>query len=104
MELIMLIFAEMTPQEVIQHLVKAREEKGYSQEDIAKQLGISQVQYSKYERRVSDMALSKFLELLRILEVDISTFSDNVQNSKEEMMNFIEKQERSLKNLKEKLQ
>jgi transcriptional regulator with XRE-family HTH domain len=103
MELTLILVATMTPQEIMQHIVAARKEKGYSQDDIAKKLGISQVQFSKYESGISDIQLSKFLELLKILDLDIADFSDSVNNSKEELLNFIDKQEKSLKQLKGKL-
>jgi transcriptional regulator with XRE-family HTH domain len=103
MVLTLILVANMKPQEIMQRIIAAREAKGYSQSDIAKQLNISQVQFSKYERGISDIQLSKFLELLKILELDIADFSDGTNNSKEELSNFIEKQERSLKQLKDKL-
>lgn len=103
MELTLILFATMSTEEIMQRLIEARKKKNLTQTDIANELNISQVQYGKYENGVSDLSLSKFLELLKILDVDIADFSDTVNQSKEELLTFIEKQERALKLLKEKI-
>ncbi len=93
----------MTAQEIVDKLVQARKELGMSQAEVATQLGITQVQYSKYENCKSDLSLTKFLELLRILQVDIADFSDSKHKTREEISAFITAQEADLQKLKDKL-
>ncbi len=103
MELFLIMCATMTPQEIVDKLVKARKQLGMSQAEVAVQLGITQVQYSKYENCKSDLSLTKFLDLLRILQIDIADFSDSKNKTKEEILAFIAQQEADLKRLKDKL-
>lgn len=53
---------------------EARESKGLFQDDIAKRLGISQVQYSHYERGARNMDLSVALNICLILGLDFNDF------------------------------
>lgn len=103
MELFLLMCATMKVRDIMGRLIAARKHLGLSQTDVATQLNITQVQYSKYESGKSDLSLTKFLELLRILEIDISSFSDEINKSKEELLQFIEKQEGDLRALKKKI-
>ncbi len=59
---------------------KVRELKGYSQEYISTQMGITQNSYSKIERGETNLSVNKLIEICRILNIDIST-----------LMNFDEK-------------
>jgi transcriptional regulator with XRE-family HTH domain len=93
----------MTSQEIVTILVTTRKKKGFTQTDMAEKLNITQVQYSNYESGKSDLSLSKFLELLKILDINIADFSDEENKSKEEVLTFIEKQEQILKKLKDKI-
>lgn len=103
MEIFLLMCATMKSRDIMARLIAARKHLGLSQTEVAVQLNITQVQYSKYESGKSDLSLSKFLELLRILEIDISSFSDEINKSKEELLQFIEKQEADLRALKKKI-
>lgn len=51
-----------------------RQVRGYSQESIANDLGISQVAYSKIERNETDVTFSRLEQIAKILNVEMSTF------------------------------
>jgi transcriptional regulator with XRE-family HTH domain len=51
---------------------KIRIEKGYSQEYMAEMLDISQNAYHKLERGHTRINLQKFLEIARILEIEVT--------------------------------
>lgn len=53
---------------------EAREKKGLYQDDMAKKLGISQVQYSHYERGARNIDLSVALNICLILGLDFNEF------------------------------
>jgi transcriptional regulator with XRE-family HTH domain len=59
---------------------KVRELKGYSQEYISTQMGITQNSYSKIKRGETNLSVNKLIEICRILNIDMST-----------LMNFDEK-------------
>jgi transcriptional regulator with XRE-family HTH domain len=103
MELLILIMSNMTHEEIICRLIAVRKKKGFTQTEMSEKLDISQVQYSNYESGKSDLALKKFLELLKILEIDIADFSDEKNTSKDELLSFIEKQKQVLRNLEDKI-
>ncbi|MCK6649034.1 MAG: helix-turn-helix transcriptional regulator [Bacteroidia bacterium] len=52
---------------------KVRELKGYSQEYISTQLGITQNSYSKIERGETKLNVNKLMDICKILEIDINT-------------------------------
>ena len=53
---------------------KLRENKDYSQENMAGELGISTSAYSKIERGITDPSIGRIAEIAKILEVDITYF------------------------------
>ena len=84
-------------------VVSVRKERGYTQAEMAEKLNITQVQYGRYESGKSDLSLTKFIELLKILDINIADFSDEENKSKEEVLTFIEKQRQVLKKLEDKI-
>lgn len=63
-------------------LIQARLEKGYSQSDVAKQLGCSKQAVSNWETGYSTPPLVTALKIARILEKDVEfLFSSYVQDS-----------------------
>ncbi|HKC69149.1 MAG TPA: helix-turn-helix transcriptional regulator [Bacteroidia bacterium] len=62
-------------------LKKIRELKGYTQEDIAEKLGITQSAYSKIELKNADLTIKKLEEIATILGVqlhDVIGFHENL--------------------------
>ena len=55
-------------------LKKLREQKRYSQQDIADMIGVSQRTYSNIESDKSDISIDKLAELSKILEFDLIDF------------------------------
>jgi transcriptional regulator with XRE-family HTH domain len=55
----------------IQEIRKAR---GYSQESVAKNLGISSTAYAKIERDESDISVSRLEDIAKVLKVNVWTF------------------------------
>lgn len=55
-------------------LLKARQEKGLTQSQMAKVLDITQALYSQYEKDLIDIPLSKLYKISQILEKPISYF------------------------------
>lgn len=53
---------------------KLREQKDYSQQNMAEELKISVSAYSKIERGVTDPAIGRLAEIAKILEVDVTYF------------------------------
>ena len=53
---------------------KLREQKDYSQQNMADELKLSLSAYSKIERGVTDPAIGRLVEIAKILEVDITYF------------------------------
>ena len=103
MELLITIVIIMNTKDIVKRLVSVRKEKGYTQAEMAEKLNITQVQYGRYESGKSDLSLTKFIELLRILDINIADFSDEENKSKEEVLTFIEKQRQVLKKLEDKI-
>lgn len=52
---------------------KVREIKGYSQEYISTQMGITQNSYSKIERGETNLSVNKLIEICKILDIEMST-------------------------------
>ncbi len=67
---------------------KKREEKGYSQDYMAIQLGISQKTYGRLENGQTKLGLERLAEIAKILEVDplelISFDEKNIFNNKDQ--------------------
>jgi len=57
-------------QELSTFLKQARRAKGFSQDQVAKYLGVTQSQYSKIEMEPCKSRLDYFLFLVRLLEVN----------------------------------
>lgn len=51
---------------------KARQDKGYSQDYVSSQLGITLSAFSKIERGLTDPSLSRMKQIAEVLEVDLS--------------------------------
>lgn len=66
-----------------------REEKGLSQETLAKDLGISFQQVQKYERGFNRVGASRLLQIANILEVPIEYFFDGLQAKNKEYQSDI---------------
>ncbi len=103
MELLITVVMIMNTQDIVKRLVSVRKERGYTQAEMAEKLNITQVQYGRYESGKSDLSLTKFIELLKILDINIADFSDEENKSKEEVLAFIEKQKQNLKKLEDKI-
>jgi transcriptional regulator with XRE-family HTH domain len=58
--------------DIRERIKKIRVEKGYSQEYMADRLNISQNAYHKLERGHTRIHLQKFIEISKILEIEIS--------------------------------
>jgi len=61
-------------QSIGQHIRKIRQSKDLSQENMADELGISKGAYSKMERGITDIPLSRLLSIAKVLEVEVSEF------------------------------
>lgn len=55
---------------IAQKIRKVREHKNFSQEYLAKKIGISQNAYSKIELGYSKITLDRFMHIATLLEVD----------------------------------
>ncbi len=60
---------------------KARINKGFSQEDIAAKLNVSQSAYAKIENGITKLDIERLLDIVKILEMDIQDLL-NVEESK----------------------
>ncbi len=64
--------SEQLVNDIRKRIKKIRVEKGYSQEYMADMLSISQNAYHKLERGRTRINLKKFIEIAKILEIEIS--------------------------------
>ena len=55
-----------------------RDIKGYSQEDMAREMNITASAYSKLERDETEMTLNRLVEIAKILGVDTQTISKKI--------------------------
>ena len=58
-------------------LREKRREKGYSQEEIAKRLNISQSNYSKYEAGTLEMSITNAIKLAELYNIDVLELFSN---------------------------
>jgi len=80
---------------LLENIKKIRESKGYSQEYMAKKLGIATVNYGKIERGITHMTIEKLRSISDILEKNITYMLENSINSSEEStgsMKLLERQ------------
>lgn len=68
-------------QRVATKIRKVREYKNYSQEYIAKKIGISQNAYSKIELGYSKISLDRFFHLANLLDVEIGELLGSKSNA-----------------------
>lgn len=61
-------------------LVKAREDAGYSQAQLAARLKKPQSYVSKYERGERRLDVIEFLEIAEILKIDVESFIQKLKN------------------------
>jgi len=66
---------------------ETRESKGYSQQYMADQLGISQMAYSKIERNKTQLNWDKLNKLAQILSINIWDLIDDNKNIDENNLN-----------------
>lgn len=59
---------------LLENIKKIRDAKGYSQEYVAKKLGIATVNYGKIERGITHMTIERLRSICEILDVDIFKF------------------------------
>lgn len=71
---ILIIFFIMEAEEIIRGLKRLRDAKNISQREVAGQLDISVGQYGHYETGHSQMTLTTFLKILKILDIDVKDF------------------------------
>ena len=59
-------------------LMKLRKERGWSQEDLSNQIGVSRQTISKWESSQTTPELNKLMELSKIFEISIDELVDNI--------------------------
>ncbi len=112
-------------EKVLEKLKEARKEKGFSHENMATELGISQAAYTNIEKNESKLTVERLLKISEILEkptyyffetspnnIYNQTFSENAygghienlyHDNKETQTRLAESYETSIKNLKEEI-
>lgn len=65
---------------ILHNIRKAREQKSYTQEYIAQQLGIDTKSYSNIENGVSKLSIDRMLKIAEILETAPESFLNPTQN------------------------
>ena len=61
-------------------VMKLRKATGLTRDDVAKKLGISQQQFSKYENGVNRISVSMLLDIAKVLECKPSCFYEDCVN------------------------
>jgi transcriptional regulator with XRE-family HTH domain len=90
-------------QTVLSNIKKRRETLGFSQDYVAHELDISQAAYSKLESGKTEMSVSQFLSLCRVLQEDFNALIQDETRTKqtppsiEMRLNAIEKELNTLK-------
>lgn len=67
---------EGTIEKVMERIVKRREEKGYSLENMANELGLSLSAYNKIEKQQTKLTLERLLQIRIILEIPLQELLD----------------------------
>ncbi len=67
--------------DILRKIREIRDQKGWSQEYVANQLGISQSQYSKLEKGISVMTLPTLEKICNLFEIEFDIFSLENKNS-----------------------
>lgn len=62
--------------DVLTIIRKFRQKKGFTQDDIAKKLGIARTTYQAIESGVNNLKIDDFFAIIKILEIPLSTFSN----------------------------
>lgn len=71
---------------ILQKIRETRKAKGLNQSDMALKLGVTQTMYSNYENGKSEMTLTKFLNVVEILGLDILKFQENISDEDLKML------------------
>lgn len=80
-------------------IIKVRKEKGLTQEQVAKRLGITRKTYATYEGNKAKITLEVFFKILDILEIDTKDIFHTQPNiSKEDINNLFD----TVKDLKDR--
>ena len=61
---------------IVSNIRRIRDQKGYSQDSMAVELGITQTAYSRIESGESKLTIDRLQEIAKILDTDISAFLD----------------------------
>ena len=61
---------------IVANIKRIREQKGYPQEYMAVELGITQASYARIENQQSNLSVDRMLQIADILKTDISAFLD----------------------------
>ncbi|MCH3881571.1 MULTISPECIES: helix-turn-helix domain-containing protein [Tenacibaculum] len=69
--------AEVLKTKLLQRIRKEREEKGLTQYDLARKIGLSQTAYHKIERGGTRLDMFRFFKIAIILEISPSKLMDN---------------------------
>ena len=82
----------MNTKTLINSIRDKRKAKKISQVEIAKHLGITQAQYSRYEKGESEMTLTMFLKIVQFLELEIFNIVNMIsKDDLNTMANIIDK-------------
>ena len=63
--------------DVVANIVKIRKQKGYTQENMADEMQMTQATYSRIESGEAKLTLERLQEIADILKTDITTFFDS---------------------------
>lgn len=88
---------------LLEKIKEVRKKKGYSQEEFAKELGISKVTYNRIENGKTNLFLDRFFQILQILGTEIvSDLGGSNRHEKDEIEKLEKEQEQLQKSIKEK--
>ena len=68
-------------EKVLEKLKEARKEKGYSHENMAAELGISQAAYTNIEKKQSNLTVERLIKIAEILEKPTFYFFEATPNN-----------------------
>ena len=66
--------------QILKNIRREREKVGYSQEYMAKKLGMNQSGYAKIEKGVTLLTLSRFFEIAKVLKLHILVFFEGTDD------------------------